>query len=92
MLRRRGGGGCGGCGACRAAGRPGQRQASAAPQGSQTRANPHELASNEECTRTCCGRACWNGTGTARNPASWNGSVRNMHKYAKNTQLYVKIC
>ena len=66
----------------------------AARRGRQTRANPHELASNEECTRTCCGRACWNGTGTvtASNPASWNGSGRNIQKYAKNMQLYVKIC
>ena len=64
----------------------------AAPRGRQTLANPHELASNEECTRTCCGRACWNGTGTARNPASGNGSGRYIHKYAKNMQLYVKIC
>ena len=28
--------------------------------------------------------------GMACNPASWNGSGRNMHKYAKNVQLYVK--
>ena len=45
----RGGGGCCCCGACRAAGQ----------------ANPHELEINEECTRTCCCRACWNGTETA---------------------------
>ena len=82
-----GGGGGGGCEtpACRAA-----------PRGRHTRANPHDPASNEECTQTCCCRACWNGTGTASNPASWNGSVRNMHKYAKNMQLYEqnmhKIC
>ena len=87
-------GGSGGGGACRAAGRPGRRPAQAAPlpRGRQTRANPHELASNEESTRICCGRACWNGTGTASNPASWNGSGRNIHKYAKNMQLCVKLC
>ena len=50
-------------GAATAAGRAGLRaglgwgQARAAPRGRQTRANPHELASNEESTRTCCGRA-----------------------------------
>ena len=54
--------------------------------------NQHELASNEGCTQTCCGRACWNGPGTASNPASWNGYSRNINKYAKNMQLYVKIC
>ena len=54
MRRRRVGGGCG---ACRAAGRPGRGPARAAPRGRQTPANPHELASNEESTRTCCGRA-----------------------------------
>ena len=87
-------------GAAAAAGRagllagPGWGPARAAPRGRQTRTNPHELASNEESTRTCCGRACWNGTGTASNQASWNGSGRNItiHKYAKNMQLYVKIC
>ena len=87
-------------GAATAAGRAGLRaglgwgQARAAPRGRQTRANPHELASNQESTRTCCARACWNGTGTARNQASWNGSGRNIiiHEYAKNMQLYVKIC
>ena len=86
------GGGGGGCGACRATGRPRRGPARAAPLGRQTRANPHELASNEECTRTCCGRACLNGTRTARNPASWNGPGRNIHKYTKNMQLYVKLC
>ena len=91
-------GGSGGGGACRAAGRPGRRPAQAAPlpRGRQTRANPHELASNEESTRICCGRACWNGTGTASNPASWNGSGRNIHKYAKKhavmCKTMLKIC
>ena len=51
-------------------GGPGGGLARAAPRGRHTRANPHERASNEECTRTCCCRACWNGTGAARNPAS----------------------
>ena len=83
-----GGGGC--YWVCRAAGLPGGGPARAAPHGHQTRVNQHELASNEECTRTCCGRACWNGTGTASNPASWNESGRNVHKYVKNMQLYVK--
>ena len=64
--------------------------ARAAPLGRHTRANQHELASNEECTRTCWCRACWKGTGTACNPARWNRSVKNMHKYAKNIQIYVK--
>ena len=63
----------------------------AAPRGRQTLANPHELASNEECTRTCCGRACWNGTGTASNSASWNSPGRNIHKYAKKYK-YAIIC
>ena len=82
-----GGGGDGGCGACPAAGRPGRGPARAALRGRQTRANPHELVSNEECTRTCCGRACCNGTGTASNTASRNESGRNIYKYAKNMQL-----
>ena len=47
----------------------------AASQSRHTRANPHELASNgsctlfianEECTRTCCCRACWNVTGSCQ--------------------------
>ena len=71
--------------------RPRRGQAWAAPRGRQTRANQHEFASNEEYTRTCCGRACWNGTGTASNQASWNGPGRNIHKYAKNMLLYEKI-
>ena len=44
--------------------------------------NQHE----QECTQTCCCRACWNGTGTASSRASWNGSCRNVCKYAKNMQ------
>ena len=63
--------------------------ARAAPRGRHTRANPHELAINEECTRTCSCGACWNGTGTARDPASWNGSGRNMQKMCKE---YAVIC
>ena len=91
MLQKGVGGGWGCCWACRAAGLAGRGQAWAALLGRQTRANQHELASNhEECTQTCCGRACWNGTGTASNPASWNESGRNVHKYVKNMQLYVK--
>ena len=86
------GGGGGGCGACRAAGRAGRGPALASPQGRKTLANQHELASNEESTQTYCGRACWNGTRTASNPASWNGSCTNIHKYARNMQLYVKLC
>ena len=84
-------------GAAAAAGRaglrvgPGGTGPSGAP-GSPNPENPHELASNEDCTRIGSGRACWNGTGTAFNPASWNGSGRNIHKYARNMQLYVKIC
>ena len=62
----------------------------AALQGRHIRANPHGLASNKECSWSCCCRACWNGTGTASNRASWNVSGRNMRKYAKNLQLYVK--
>ena len=58
--------------------------------GNHTLANQHELASNKECTRTCCCRACWNGTGTASNRASCNGSGRSLPKYAKNMQLYGK--
>ena len=69
---------------------PGGGPAWAAPRCCHTLANQHELASNEECTRTCRCRACWNGTEIACNPANWNGSGRNMHKYAKNMQLYVK--
>ena len=65
----------------------------AAPRGLHTQANLHELASIiEECTQTCCCRACWNGTGIARNRASWNGSGRNMHKYAGNIQKTQEIC
>ena len=52
----------------------------ASPRVRHTCANPHELASNNECTRTRCCRACWNGTGTALNRASWNGSSRNMQR------------
>ena len=44
----------------------------------------------QECTQTCFCRACWNGTGTASSLASWNGSCRNMCKYAKNMQLCQK--
>ena len=46
-------------GAAAAAGRAGWRAgpggvpARTVPRGRHTRANPHELASNEECTRTC---------------------------------------
>ena len=78
---------------CGRAGRqvgPGGGPAWAAPRCCHTLVNQHELASNEECTRTCRCRACWNGTEIACNPANWNGSGRNMHKYAKNMQLYVK--
>ena len=82
-------------GAAAAAGRAGRRPGGAgraAVRGRSTRVYPHEFASNEECTRTCCCRACWNGTGTARNRASWNGSGRNMHKYAEQYQKYAIIC
>ena len=48
------------------------------------------MHNNEECTRTCCCRACGNGTATASNRPSWNASGRSMHKYAKNMRLYVK--
>ena len=48
-----------------AAGRAGQRPVGlacgpvqAAPLGCHTRANLHELASNNKCTLTCCCRAC----------------------------------
>ena len=54
--------------------------------GGQALANQNELASNEECTLTCCCTACWNGTGTACNRASWNGSCRNMQKNARKMQ------
>ena len=51
-----------------------------------------QLASNEECAQTfCCSLVGLAGTGTANNPASCNGSGTNMHNYAMNIQLYVKI-
>ena len=38
-------------------GRAGQG-GSRAPQDHNTQANQHKLASNKECTQTCCCRAC----------------------------------
>ena len=80
-----GGGGC--CGACRAAGLPGRGPARVAPRGRQTRANPHELASNEECTRTCCGRACWNVAQTSRGA---RGASRQI--YCQSLNILKNLC
>ena len=70
------------------AARPRGRPAAAA----QHTASPvvEEVYGQWEFTRTCCCRACWNGTEMARNRASRNGSdetCRNMQSYAENMKL-----
>ena len=85
------------CGQARAGAGPGGAQGSQNP-GKSARAiqSVHEsvdvwlagMVQEQPVTRL----ACWNGTGTDRNPASWNRSGRNIHKYAKNMQSYVKTC
>ena len=77
-------------------------QSWAAPRGRHTLANQHELASNEECTRTYCCRACCNDTGTAAtrlagmDPAEICTNMQEIckeyavicEKYAQNMRTY----
>ena len=71
------------CGACQAAGLPGRLPWVAKPAWRICCMSLRAMKSvNNPVVVGLAGMAC--------NPASWNGSGRNMHKYAKNVQLYVK--